>query len=610
MLLGVVACSTQIKMDRLRKQPLGAEISPADEPALREFKTESVSPDTLRIIDPEGKEVLVMKAVKDENGETVMVAELQAAVVRSRFRNVAERHGRVDLRFDVSVPSDIQDSRWQLRFRPKMICGDRTEELDQVNITGHQYRAAQLRGYQRYEHFLSSIITDSTAFIRQRDLETFLKRNMPDLYDLKRDSSFVSEEKFASMYGITRQEAVEHYKDHLRERANRKRLSRKDRMYSRYIKVPILSEGIRLDTMLVSSDGEFVYQYIQTVKAMPGLRRIDIMLDGEIYEEDKLLYSMPAAGPLTFYISSLSAFVDDTPRYLSKVIERRSCTTHSCRLDFEKGSSTLDPGLGENQSGIDDIKKALGRYAYDPEFHLDSVCITASCSPDGSYRLNSELSRSRGNAVTEYFRSQMPDSLTFICHENPENWAGLERLVRADTSLTGRDLKDFEASMAVADPDLRERALCQKSSYPYIAAKLYPKLRSVSFDFHLSRRWMDKDTVHTTVPDTLYMAGIQAIKDCLYEDAIKILTPYADFNTAVALCAADRNHTALSVLEDLPVSGKSEYLMAVLHSRMGEDAPAVQHYLNACAIDHTYVHRGNLDPEISELIKKYQLNTE
>ena len=597
-------------MDRLRKQPLGAEINPSEEPQLREVRAESVSPDTLKIIAPDGREVLVMRSVKDENGETVMVAQLPAAVISSRFRNVAERHGRVDIRFDVSVPADIQDSRWQLRFQPILNDGYESEKLDRVNITGKQYRAAQLRGYQRYERFLSSIITDSTAFIRRHDLEVFLKRNMPELYSLKTDTSFVSEERFASLYGITRREAVEHYKDHLRELANRRRISRKDLMFSRYVKAPMALDGIRLDTVLVSSEGDFVYQYTQRLKARPGLRKVEIMLEGGIYEEDKLVYSMPQAGPLTFYISSLSTFVDDTPRYLTKVVERRTCRTHTCSLDFGKGSSRLDLQLAQNISGVKDIKDALEQYSSDPQYRLDSVSIIASCSPEGSYVFNSVLSRNRGRAVADYFRMQVPDSLTLICHDNPEDWAGLQALMRADTVLKDRDIDDFFESMVIGDPDQRERALQRKDFYPYMVNTLYPKLRAVRFDFYLSRRFMDRDTVHTSVPDTLYMAGVQAIKDRMYEKAIDILMPYADFNTAVALSAADRDYTALSVLERLPVSGRGEYLMAVLHSRLGDDAPAVQHYLNACGIDRSYVHRGNLDPEISELIDKYELNIE
>ena len=50
--------------------------------------------------------------------------------------------------------------------------------------------------------------------------------------------------------------------------------------------------------------------------------------------------------------------------------------------------------------------------------------------------------------------------------------------------------------------------------------------------------------------------------------------------------------------------------MAVLYSRKGEDREAVQSYLNACALNPSYVHRGNLDPEIASLKRRYELQNE
>jgi len=36
----------------------------------------------------------------------------------------------------------------------------------------------------------------------------------------------------------------------------------------------------------------------------------------------------------------------------------------------------------------------------------------------------------------------------------------------------------------------------------------------------------------------------------------------------------------------------------------------VQNYLEACDKDPSYIHRGNLDPEISGLISRYGLNSD
>ena len=119
---------------------------------------------------------------------------------------------------------------------------------------------------------------------------------------------------------------------------------------------------------------------------------------------------------------------------------------------------------------------------------------------------------------------------------------------------------------------------------------------------------MVQDTVHTTVLDTAYMRGVRSILERDYKTAATILRPYGDFNAAVALCALDYNASALDILQRLERSDKVEYRFAILYSRMGRDEEAVQHYLNSCRLNPAFVHRGNLDPEISTLIKAYGLN--
>ena len=41
---------------------------------------------------------------------------------------------------------------------------------------------------------------------------------------------------------------------------------------------------------------------------------------------------------------------------------------------------------------------------------------------------------------------------------------------------------------------------------------------------------------------------------------------------------------------------------------MGRPREAVDCFLRACEADPAYVHRGNLDPEIAELIRRYSLD--
>ena len=595
--------------------------------------------DTLKFTDFDGKEIIIMNAIKDENGEMVAHDVIDAAVVTARFRNVAERHGKVDIEFQVIVPASMQDSKWQLRFHPRMYILEDTLKLDDVIITGNEYRRAQLRGYQHYEKWLASIITDSTAFINRWQLELFIERNIPALYAFKTDTSYVSDEQFASAYGVTEQDAVEHYTNHLAKRYNERKKSRKDEMYRRYVKAPIITEGIRLDTVIVSDSGDFIYNYIQTIHTRPKLRKVDIVLDGDIYEQDTHLYSIPPSEPLTFYISSLSAFVDGTERYLTRVIERRVEANTACYIDFELGKADIREDLGYNREEIGRIKNNLRDLVFNEKFDLDSLTISAFASPEGSVKANNDLSLRRARSAAKYFSDYVCDvrdtlrseaeyhlyfdgadeseltriekasaDIRFISHSGGENWAMLGTLVDSDEDLSEEQKEEYRRICGeFRDLDAREKALSRTDSYRHLREKLYPRLRIVRFDFALHRKGMVKDTVHTTVLDSVYMAGVQAIRDRDYETAITILRPYNDYNTAVAYCSMDYNASALAILENLEKTAQVNYMLAVIYSRRGDDEAAVKHYLRSCAQEPTYIHRGNLDPEISALIKRYDL---
>ena len=110
--------------------------------------------------------------------------------------------------------------------------------------------------------------------------------------------------------------------------------------------------------------------------------------------------------------------------------------------------------------------------------------------------------------------------------------------------------------------------------------------------------------------DERYMEGVRLLKDMEYDEAVKILGPYQDYNAAVAYMAAERNASAMLILQNLKRTPQVDYLLAILHSRNGDAQKAVQCYLDACRADQSFVHRGNLDPEISQLIKLYGLNRE
>ena len=643
--LCAISCGTQRKAQRIRERRLSAELRlPRQADYVPEMPSISAPVrDTLRVTDLDGREMILMRAIRDDaTGEMVAAEQLDAAVVTARFRNVAERHGRIDLEFQVIVPQEMQDSKWQLRFHPDMFILEDSLRLEDVVITGADYRRAQLRGYQQYEKFLSRIVTDTLAFVDRRNLEIFLERNIPQVYALKTDTTFVSDEVFESYFGVTEQEAVEHYTNKFLRRRNERRKASRQKMFNRYVKSPILVDGIRLDTVIRGSGGAFIYNYVQTINTRPRLRKVDIVLSGEIFEQDKRIYSVPRSEPLTFYISSVAAFVDGTERYKTVILSRNVEANTACNIDFRTGRYDIDERLGNNAREIAFVKENLRNLLLNETYELDSVTIAASASPEGSVKSNNLLTYRRSQSASDYFGkyiSFVRDSvrredgafitvgddlqegtvrssgraarnIRFLSRSGGENWTALDDFVRLDT-LMSEDQKALYFRLAeLSDADEREKRMRSESWYRHLTDEYYPRLRTVRFTFALHRKGMVKDTVHTTELDTVYMRGVEAIRDHDYELAITYLAPYQDYNTAVAYVALDRNLSALKILEGMPRSGPVDYMLALLYARQGDDQQAVQYYLDACRRDRGYISRGNLDPEISALIRRYDLHAE
>jgi hypothetical protein len=305
----------------------------------------------------------------------------------------------------------------------------------------------------------------------------------------------------------------------------------------------------------------------------------------------------------------------------------------ACYIAFEQGRHTVDRKLGDNDEEMSRIEQNLLSLVRNDSFDLDSIIVTASASPEGSYASNASLTSRRSASVASYFQGflhEVYDSLSreahfplgtdtdgvvsasasrpqirFISRNNPENWRMLDAIIGSDPHLCPEDKEWYSALAEISDPDVREHRMQSHPSYLYIRQNLYPRLRTVKFDFYLHRRGMEKDTVHTTALDTAYMRGVQALRDRDYKTAVSLLRPYRDYNTALAYCSLDYNASALDLLQHMDKTPRVEYLMALVHSRMGHGREAFECFRRACEGEPSFVHRGNLDPEIAALIRTY-----
>ena len=630
------SCSTQRKISKIKKENLQVTVAVAqDNDRMHQlYSADTTSQiDKVEIQNIHG-ESIIMNAVKDdESGEMVAMEQLQAIVVEAKFRNLAERNGYVDIVFDIIVPEQMQDPDWQLRFQPQFHILDDTLKLDELLITGSKYREAQMKGYDQYNKYLGTILSDSAdfykTFTKEHLLNVFLERNV------RREPSsfFRGANQKANAFGISEQEAVDYYTRHALVRKNNKRKSRKDEMYAKYVLAPIENAGIRLDSVINNTDGSIRYNYVQTIKTQRNLRKVEMVLDGAIYRCDdfKRIYTMPQTEPLTFYISSMSAFTDKTPRYIQKVIHRNAQANSAANIAFKVGRYDIIDTLGSNASEISRIKGNIRTILSAEDYIVDSLLITASCSPEGTVQSNAKLAANRASSISNYFNkfiANYRDSLSgnvwelnyedetmkkmqvaqlnIKTHSIPEEWDMLIDMIHRDTTL--KDKQSILECLKIDDLDAREKALQKTGDYKYIKDVLYSNLRTVKFDFFLHRKGMIKDTVHTTEVDSVYMKGVQALEDRDYENAVQLLRPYMDYNSAVAFVCMDYNQSALSVLTTLPQTAQRDYMLAIVYARLGKEQKAVEHFLQSVEQDYSMRHRGNLDPEVSQLIKKYGLD--
>lgn len=564
-----------------------------------------------------GPGMITMNAVKDEqSGEMVAADMLEEIVVVAKFRHVAERNGEVDLVFELLVPLELQQKSWQVRFSPHYYLLGDTLATDKIHITGKRFRRIQNWEHFMYDNFVRKIVPQEIAdsvYTRKRMLERFETRNGK--------GCAVS--------------AKRHYRKRLQQMMNLNMASAQREIYRRFVVDPFPEGGVRLDSVVYDKSINGIrYFYAQNIKTRPGLKRVDMVMEGELYTNGRKLCNLAATSPITFYISSISSFADNSERYLKKVVYRDMHLQTSYNIEFGKGKCELDPNLSFNGRELQSIRRHIVQILDNEDYVMDSIIVASSCSPDGKIDLNDRISGLRGESVREYVyryvefcKDSIRRSVWNINEQEgnmyqegigeekfdignikvasfSEDWDTLFSYVEKDTLIA--DKEDIMALAEIEDPDAREAALRRMAGFGYVEENIYPKLRRVKFDFRLHRKGMIKDTVHTTELDTVYMRGVEALMERDYKLAVTLLRPYGCYNAAVAYVCMGYDKSALEILERLPSDARRDYMLAVVCCRLGDERKAVKYLKDSFAKDEGMRLRGNLDPEISGLMKQYR----
>ena len=619
LLLVVSGCAGGKKLTQVNKEGITAAVAVGSlDDVYKTHVNDTVkkSPQVIQVQDLQGNSIIMNAVMDEESGEMVAVEQLDEIVVEARFRHVAERNGVVDLVFELAVPEQLQRTMWQVRFSPRyMFLGD-TLIGDRILITGERFRMVQQWQHRMYGNYLERIVPQNVAdtlYGRNKMKERFIVRNGVE---------------------ITGSLDMGHFRKRILENINRRMDRSKERIYSRFVLDPYPQEGVRLDSVVHDSRaGEIRYFYAQRINIRAGMKRVDMVMDGEVYTNGRRLCVLKGTEPITFYISSISSFTDNTERYLKKVISRDLHFDAIYNVEFGKGKWTVDPKVGTNGAELASLKDNIAQILSNEDYVMDSILITAACSPEGNIDVNRKLSGRRGEAMKEYvmeymcrYRDSIERSVWEINEgegdveniaddegfgeeniritEVSEDWESLYMLLEKDT-IVSCDKALLVRCFAEENPDRREQLLKGMEGFDYVQKEIYPRLRRVKFNFKLHRKGMLKDTVHTTVLDSVYMRGVEALHNRDYKLAVTLLRPYDCYNTAVAYVCMDYNKSALDILTRLPRDARRDYMLAVVYGRLGDENRAVEYFLNSVEQDDAMRHRGNLDPEISALIKKY-----
>lgn len=422
---------------------------------------------------------------------------------------------------------------------------------------------------------------------------------------------------------------------------NRELAGRRDEEFERLVRYPYV-DPVRLDTVIYKPDGSIQYLYSEQVTADENTSKLYLYLTGEVEDRSGKTYRLQRSDTLTFSVASMSSFVDPTTRYMQRIVTRDAEANARFFFTFPAGKAMLVDTLRENRRQVAAVRELTRKLMTDPIYIIDSITLRATASPEGTWAINERLARDRAEALRRVLTSEfrvLYDSLKISANYTlddegrevagraddrlpdlpnllrtqwlAEDWAELRRLVEADTLIADKE-QVLEMMSWEGNPDTREWRIRAKypKAYDRMRRVIYPQMRAVDFRFNLHRRGMQQDTVYTTEVDSNYMHAVELLRKRRYEEALAILRDYDDRNTALAYLSLGYNAAAYRILREEPGCADSpdlQYMLAIVASRMGDEVQAVQYFLRSVELRPSLKFRGSLDPEVSSLIRKYNL---
>lgn len=462
----LVSCVTDHKLARVR----------ISQPQMKEAVADTGFrlPRQITWTDDKGKEHIVTEATKDSvTGEYITQMELSEITVMAKSKQVAERNGKINLDFIVTVPGELISNKWQVQLTPVAYKPADTLYLDRIFLSGADFAKMQKKGYMRYQAFMNSIIPDSLYLQKLFDEKGYKKAlaELEEEYFQAWKHEVISKERWIDWsdkanarfalfnYRMERnRQAIAGYNSileylpayYLRREMDGKYIPSKwkvfaegnykirtrnitpedsvsiTRRFTDYAKMAenrkrkeqageMYEKYVRFPyeaarlDTVIKEGDNFVYYYKQELPATENTKKIDLTLDGQILSKDETKTQLPPSDTITYFISSMVQFLDRTPRYKKKIITRKDEVNLRAYVTYKSGSTEFSEDIGDNRAEIDKVFETIHGINYTGEFLIDSIRMTATSSPEGSADMNLFLSRGRALALKRYLARRSDD---------------------------------------------------------------------------------------------------------------------------------------------------------------------------------------------------------
>lgn len=462
----LLSCGSEHRLARVR----------ISQPGVREATTDTACkvPEQIAWTDDKGERHIVTRAEKDSvTGEEITSVELSEITVMARSKQVAERNGKINLDFVVTVPGELVSNKWQLQLAPVAYKPSDTLYLDRIFLSGADFAKMQKRGYMRYQAFINSIIPDSLYLQKLFDGKGYRKAlaELEEEYFQAWKHEVIAKERWVDWsdktnarfalfnYKMERnRQAIAGYNSILeylpaywmRREIDGKYIPSKWKMFAegnykirtrsitpedsaaiteRFTDYKKIAENQKRKEQagamyekyvrfpyeparldtVIKQGNSFVYYYKQELPATENTKKIELTLDGQILSRDEVRTQLPPSDTITYYISSMVQFLDRTPRYRKKIITRKDEVSLRAYVTYKSGSTGFDEKTGNNKAEIDKVFETIRGINYTGEFLIDSIRMTATSSPEGSSEMNLFLSRERALELKKYLAARTED---------------------------------------------------------------------------------------------------------------------------------------------------------------------------------------------------------